>query len=237
MIIENYVLDSNDNPSFDDEDTLNKIILAPIYLRVNNFDNQFPTLDGESEIIIGYVNNVFVRCNQLIGDIFILDKFYNNAFSIDWIDYVGISLFRKATILTNPENLGLDRDKIAKEYYKPSISQNISVIEIEDDDFKKIEELYYDRNSLRGIISFYVDLSDTDNKKNFLKETIFEYQQKLEEKEKELYQFQDQLKYKYIPESLSSQKDTINFDIDFNNKKIRFYNNTKNHVVVIGEKD
>ena len=102
---------------------------------------------------------------------------------------------------------------------------------------KKIEELYYDRNSLRGIISFYVDLSDTDNKKNFLKETIFEYQQKLEEKEKELYQFQDQLKYKYIPESLSSQKDTINFDIDFNNKKIRFYNNTKNHVVVIGEKD
>ena len=224
MIIEGVRLDSNDDPSlFSSQEVIDQTILAPIYMKISSFDSEFPPLDGKSLMIIGYVNNAYIRCSQLIGDVFILDKFYNDKFDVDWIDYTGKALFNKTLIISNPESLGLDRDEIHQEYYDDSLVQDFDVVELKKNDLDALKSIYQQRDAIREMITFYVDLVESSSISSKLSEYIGNYQDALEKTELELIKKIDTIKDKYIPGKIKSQESTILYDIDINKGNIMFY--------------
>lgn len=224
MIIEGCRLDSNDDSSlFSNQETLDKTLLAPIYLKINNFQIEFPPLDGKSLMIIGYVNNVYIRSNQLIGDIFILDKFYNGSFSVDWIDYQGTALFGKSLIICNPESLGLDKDTIHNTYYNDDLNHDYDIVKINNEDISLLRDLYQQRDSTKELITFYIDISDTDDKEDKTQKTLEKYQKDLQKIEKDIIKQEKYIKTNYIPSNIKSQSSTLSYSIDIDNGVVKFY--------------
>lgn len=96
-------------------------------------------------------------------------------------------------------------------------------VKLDYQDIKELERVFYERNVIRNLVSFFVGLCDSDSKKEMLLNYISSYKRELEIDEAHFEMLKETVVNKYFPEELAPFRNSVNYTVDFGNGEIIYY--------------